>query len=289
MVGADGLGLRPYFGRFKVKVEELDFVARDQFGVVKFLTFLSIFVLASILQYKFPHQNSFAAVLRNWRVNLPLASMNAALMASICGGCLCALALYVKQRDLGFFNQIGLLYWGQVASTVILFDFIAYVVHRLYHQNKWLWPLHAVHHADIVFETSTALRFHPLELLLSLGVRLAFVWIFGPPILAIVIFEILFAYFNLVEHSDVVFQQRLERILTPIFITPSMHRRHHSMTEKNTPNFGTILSLWDILFGTLNVRGAREIIDVGTPVIGKRDLTFGSLVLHPFVAWREMS
>jgi sterol desaturase/sphingolipid hydroxylase (fatty acid hydroxylase superfamily) len=270
-------------------VEELDFFAKDQFGVVKFFTFLSIFVLASILQYNFPHQNSFTAVLKNWRVNLSLAVTNAVLMAAICGGCLCALALYVKQHHLGVFHNIGLLYWGQIASTVVLFDMVAYFIHRFYHQNKWLWPLHAVHHADIVFETSTALRFHPFELLLSLGMRLAFVWLLGPPILAIIIFEILFAYFNLVEHSDIVFPQALERILAPVFITPSMHRRHHSITEKNTPNFGTILSLWDILFGTMNVREPLEVIDVGTPAIGKRHLTFGGLVLHPFVAWRKMS
>lgn len=269
-------------------MEEFDFVARDQFGVVKFLTFLSIFILASILQYRFPHQNSLPAVLKNWRVNLSLAGMNAVLMAGICGGCLCALAFYVKQHQLGLFDQVGLSYWGQVVSMLVLFDLVAYVVHRLYHQNKWLWPLHVVHHADIVFETSTALRFHPLELLLSLGVRLAFVWLLGPPILAILIFEILFAYFNLLEHSDIAFPQRLERLLTPFFITPSMHRRHHSLTEKNTPNFGTILSLWDIVFGTLNVREPQEVINVGTPIIGKRQVTFGSLVIHPFVAWREM-
>jgi sterol desaturase/sphingolipid hydroxylase (fatty acid hydroxylase superfamily) len=163
-------------------MEELDLIAKDQFGVLKFLTFLTIFLFASTLQYKFPHQNSFTAVWRNWRVNLPLASLNAALMAVICGGCLCALAVYVKQHHLGLLDSIGLSYWVQVISIVILFDFVAYLVHRLYHQNKFLWPLHAVHHADIVFETSTALRFHPLELLLSLGVRLAFVWILGAPI-----------------------------------------------------------------------------------------------------------
>jgi sterol desaturase/sphingolipid hydroxylase (fatty acid hydroxylase superfamily) len=269
-------------------MEEFDFVAKDQFGVVKFLTFLSVFILASILQYKFPHQNSWPSVLRNWRVNLSLAGMNGVLMASICGGCLCALALYIKRQHLGFFDLMGLSYWGQVVSTIILFDLTAYVVHRLYHRNKWLWPLHAVHHADIVFETSTALRFHPLELLLSLGVRLALVWFLGPPILAIVIFEILFAYFNLVEHSDIVFPQSLERILSPIFITPSMHRRHHSMDERNTPNFGTILTLWDALFGSLSIRGLQEVIMVGTPAIGKRDLKLGSMMLHPFLAWRDM-
>ena len=158
-------------------MEEFDFIARDQFGVVKFLTFRSIFILASILQYTFPHQNSFTVVLKNWRVNLSLAGVNAVVMASICGGCLCALALYVKQQHLGVFDLLGLSYWGQIVSMVILFDLVAYFVHRWNRQSKWRWPLHAVHHADIVFETSTALRFHPFELLLSLGVRLSFVWL----------------------------------------------------------------------------------------------------------------
>ena len=270
-------------------MEELDLIAKDQFGVLKFLTFLTIFLFASILQYKFPHQNSFSAVWKNWRVNLSLATLNAALMALICGGCLCALAVFVKQHHVGLFDNISLSYWLQVASTVILFDFVAYLVHRLYHQNKFLWPLHAVHHADIVFETSTALRFHPLELLVSLGVRLAFVWILGAPILGIVVFEIAFAFFNLLEHSDIVFPPNLESKLVRVFITPSMHRRHHSISEKNTPNFGTILSVWDILFGTLNVRRSQEIIDVGTPEIGKRDLSLGSLVLHPFFKWGGIS
>jgi sterol desaturase/sphingolipid hydroxylase (fatty acid hydroxylase superfamily) len=117
-------------------------------------------------------------------------------------------------------------------------------------------------------------------------VRLGFVWILGAPILGIVIFEIAFAFFNLIEHSDIVLPQKVEGKLARIFITPSMHRRHHSISEKRTPNFGTILSVWDILFGTLNVRRPQEIIGVGTPEIGKRDLTLGGLVLHPFIKWR---
>jgi sterol desaturase/sphingolipid hydroxylase (fatty acid hydroxylase superfamily) len=126
-------------------------------------------------------------------------------MASICGGCLCALALYIKRQHLGFFDLMGLSYWGQVVSTIILFDLTAYIVHRLYHQNKWLWPPARRSSCGHSFRDLDGFTISPFELLLSLGVRLALVWFLGPPILAIVIFEILFAYFNLVEHSDIVF------------------------------------------------------------------------------------
>lgn len=123
---------------------------------------------------------------------------------------------------------------------------------------------------------------------MSLGVRLAYVWILGAPILGIVVFEMIFAFFNLLEHSDIVLPQKLERRLARLLylITHSMHRRHHSISEEYTPNFGTILSIWDILLGTLNVRRSQDIIDVGTPEVGNHDLTLGSLVLHPFYKWR---
>ena len=226
--------------------------------------FVGCFVLAALVQRLVPHQNKTGDALRNWKVNVPLGLLNTALFALVCGSCVCVLAKQTQMERTGLFHFFGVGYLLQVVLSVVLLDFVAYLFHRIYHQVPLFWRFHSPHHSDVVFETSTAIRFHPGELLLSLGVRIAVVWALGIPVLALLVFEGVYIFFNLLEHSDFNLPPKWDGRLSRFFITPSLHRLHHSTDRKElNSNFGTILSVWDRLLGTYRGTESERKISVG--------------------------
>jgi len=142
-------------------------------------------------------------ILKNWSVNLPLSLINSALISVLCASCACAWSLKMKSMQIGVFNQISLPFWVTVMISIFILDFIAYVWHRLNHHSAFLWRFHSVHHSDRVFEASTALRFHLGELLISLGLRLAMVTVFGLSIADLLIFDFLFQLFNISIYGNI--------------------------------------------------------------------------------------
>lgn len=236
----------------------------SNFATIKGGIFVTCFLLAALIQRLIPHQNKTGDDFINWRVNLPLGLFNTVIFAFLCGSCVCVLAEKTQVEGTGLFHLAGMSYLSQVILSVVLLDLVAYVFHRIYHQVPLFWKFHASHHADVVFETSTAIRFHPGELLLSLGVRIVFVWALGIPVLALLIFEGVYIFFNLIEHSDFNLPPALDRKLSRVFITPSLHRLHHSVDRKElNSNFGTILSVWDRLFGSYRTLEANRTISIG--------------------------
>jgi len=224
--------------------------------------------LALILffQLMFPNRRLLRDYLMIWRVNIPLALIDAALLSLICGACVCSWAGIVRGSGLGAFDGVGLPYWLQVVATVLVLDITAYVWHRANHVSRFLWRFHAVHHSDTCFEASTAFRFHPGELLISLGVRLVLVTLTGLPLLGLIVFEVVYAFFNLFVHSDVRLAQILEKALSRVFITPSLHRLHHSdQPEELNTNFGTIFSFWDRLGRSFCFSEISRQVSVGLP------------------------
>ena len=210
-------------------------------------------VLVLAFQLLFPNRLTIRTLARNWKVNVPLAAVDTALVSLLCGACVCTWAATVRERGGGgLFEAAALPYWSQVAVTVALLDLVAYVWHRANHRWAWLWRFHAVHHSDVTFDASTAFRFHPGELLISIGVRLAVVTVTGLPILGLIAFEVIYGLANLFVHSDIRIPAVWEQRLASVVVTPSLHRAHHSeRPEIHNTNFGTILSLWDRLAGTL--------------------------------------
>ena len=205
-------------------------------------------VLIITAQLLFPNRHQLRDLLTNWKVNVPLALIDAGLLSLLCGACVCTWAGIVRGSGFGFFDRAGVPYWIQVVLTVLLLDLVAYAWHRANHASRFLWRFHAVHHSDNCFEASTAFRFHPGELLISLAIRLVVVTLTGLPLMGLIVFEIVYAFFNLFVHSDIRLSPAHEGPLCSIFITPSLHRLHHSdrPAELNT-NFGTIFSFWDRL------------------------------------------
>ena len=209
----------------------------------------------------FPNRLALRQLVGNWRVNAPLAAIDAVLLSLLCGACVCTWAVTVREQGAGLFALATVPYAVQVALTVVLLDFVAYAWHRANHRWGWLWRFHAVHHSDVVFDASTAFRFHPGELLISLGVRLVVVTVTGLPVLGLMVFELVYGLSNLFVHSDIRLGKRLERWCAAVVVTPSLHRLHHAdRPEIHNRNFGTIFSVWDRICRTL-LRG-----DADTPV-----------------------
>ena len=146
-----------------------------------------------------------------------------------------------------------------------------------------LWRFHQVHHSDPACTVSTALRFHPGELLLSLPVRGAAVLLLGAPSIAVIVFEGVFTSANVFEHGDITLSRSLERILERVCITPGLHRRHHSQERDDMDsNFGTIFVWWDRCFGTHRPSASEETVAIGLPDVGDVS-TFRRVLLLPML------
>jgi sterol desaturase/sphingolipid hydroxylase (fatty acid hydroxylase superfamily) len=167
------------------------------------------------------------------------------------------LALFAQATGWGLFNALAVSGWLAVISSVILLDLAIYLQHVLFHAVPALWRLHRMHHADLAFDVSTGVRFHPIEILLSMVIKLTMVAALGAPALGVLLFEVLLNATSMFNHGNVRMPERLDRVLRWIVVTPDMHRVHHSATPRETnSNFGFNLPWWDRLFGTYRAQPA---------------------------------
>jgi sterol desaturase/sphingolipid hydroxylase (fatty acid hydroxylase superfamily) len=235
-------------------------------------------VLATVLQRLRPH----ASRREGFRTNVGLWAVDAAIMGAVCGACACSVAGWVAANGIGVLNVAGASLWVAAPATIILLDFVSYAWHRANHRVPALWRLHRVHHSDTSFTVSTAVRFHPGELLLSLPLRLLAITILGAPALGVVAFEAVFALSNLIEHGDIDLPRRFEARLGKVFVTPALHRFHHTRAGLDRDhNFGTIFVLWDRLLGTHRPSSSAEQVDVGLADM-RGPIGVGDALLLPF-------
>ena len=168
---------------------------------------------------------------------------------------------------------------------LVLLDFLIYWWHRANHELPFLWRFHEVHHRDRFLDTTSALRFHLGEVLLSAIFRAGVILLLAVPLASVLAFETLLLVATIFHHSNLRLPARLERALARVVITPSIHWVHHHALKRDTDsNYGTILSLWDPLFGSRNRTPRRPDMEIGVEAAG--ELSFGQLVLRPFVARR---
>jgi len=184
----------------------------------------------------------------------------------VCGACAWTLAVSIQTSGIGLLNQIDAPLAIGIPATIVGLDLVSYVWHRATHEVGFLWRFHRVHHADTDYHVSTALRFHPGELLLALPVRLSAILLLGAPPEAVVVFEVVFGIANVLEHGNFDLPRRLERVLSGVLVTPALHRRHHSTKRRERDsNFGTILNVWDRLARTLRPAASDEGFPTGLP------------------------
>ena len=176
------------------------------------------------------------------------------------------LALLAEARGWGLLNVFAVPAWAAVPLGVVLLDLAIYLQHVLFHAVPALWRLHRMHHADLEFDVTTGSRFHPIEIAISMGIKLGVVAALGTPAVAVLVFEVLLNATSMFNHANVRIAERYDRLLRWIVVTPDMHRVHHSIEAHETnSNFGFNLPWWDRLFGTYRAQ----------PEAGHRGMTIG--------------
>ena len=181
-----------------------------------------------------------------WVNNLSLVVLNAIILRIVLPILAIGVAVLIEQKQWGLFNLLSGSYWFKVIASVILLDFIIYLQHILFHVTPLFWRIHRMHHTDLDIDVTTGLRFHPIEIILSMLIKIVAVIVFGMPILAVLIFEILLNATSMFNHSNVYIPIKVDKYLRWFIVTPDMHRIHHSVYHKETDsNYGFNLPWWD--------------------------------------------
>jgi len=199
-----------------------------------------------------------------WGTNAGLWALDTGVMAAVCGACTWVVAAWAGLRGIGLLA--GADPWLAIPLGMLGLDAVSYAWHRANHRLRLLWRFHQVHHGDASFHVTTAIRFHPGELLLALPVRLAAVVALGIPPAGVLIFEVVFGVANLLEHGNFDLPGRIDRAVQRVLVTPSLHRGHHAANWRElNSNFGTVFSIWDRIAGTLRPGEPDRLVLTGLP------------------------
>lgn len=245
-------------------------------GSIVLLTLLAFLLLERL----FPVARALGGLRRVGR-NLTLAGLNGVLGWAVVVPVSAAAALWAWDwRPAWLGGWLG--GWPGLGLDLLLLDFWIYWWHRLNHRWPLLWRFHAVHHLDEFLDASSALRFHFGEVLLSALVRALVIIVAGVPLASVVVFETVLAVVVLFHHSNLRLPRGLERGLSVLIVTPSIHWVHHHAMRTNTDsNYSAVLSVWDRLFGSRSAN--RRLVDMAIGVEGHREEPLGGLLKRPFL------
>jgi sterol desaturase/sphingolipid hydroxylase (fatty acid hydroxylase superfamily) len=223
----------------------------DYEPVIRLSAFVAVLVVMGICEAMAPRRSLTGSKPARWFSNLTLAAINAfAIRLAFAIGAV-GVALEAQSRGWGLFNNVSLPGWLATVLGVLALDLAIYLQHVLFHAVPAFWRLHMVHHADPDFDVTTGLRFHTIEIALSMGIKVAAIMVVGPPALAVLIFEVLLNATSMFSHSNLRLPIWLDRMLRLVVVTPDMHRVHHSTIRNETnSNYGFNMPWWDYLFGT---------------------------------------
>jgi sterol desaturase/sphingolipid hydroxylase (fatty acid hydroxylase superfamily) len=213
--------------------------------------FFGVFAVMAAWEMLAPRRALRVSKLVRWGNNLALVFLNSVLLRLLFPAAAVGMAAFAAEQGWGIFNYVAVPAAVAIVASVIALDFVIYLQHVMVHAVPALWRLHRVHHADMDFDVTTGARFHPLEIILSMLIKFATIAVLGPPVVAVVIFEVLLNATAMFNHSNVRMPGALDRVLRWLVVTPDMHRVHHSVEDDEAnSNFGFNLPWWDRLFGT---------------------------------------
>ena len=211
-------------------------------------------------------------VLRLMAIALPLLAVGAALDA--------------QAQGWGLFNAVAWPAWLEIIVAILILDFLIWGQHLITHKVPILWRLHRVHHADVDMDVTTAIRFHPVEIALSMFLKIGVVYLLGPAAIAVIVFEILLNGTAMFNHANLRLPLWLDAIVRRVLVTPDMHRVHHSVhRDEHDSNYGFALSIWDRMFGTYiaQPREGHDDMAVGLEWQDDRPARLGWALSLPFV------
>jgi len=213
--------------------------------------FFGVFLVMAVWELVSPRRRLRAAKGARWFANLGIMILSTLVVRVIFPTAAVGMALVAAERSWGLFKNLDLTPVVAIVASVFVLDLFIYLQHVMFHAVPALWRLHMVHHADIDFDVTTGLRFHPVEIVLSMVIKLAAVAVLGPPAVAVILFEVVLNATAIFNHGNVRLPATVDRVLRWIVVTPDMHRVHHSVKVAETDsNFGFNLPWWDRLLGT---------------------------------------
>lgn len=254
--------------------------------------FLGVFVVLAVAETLAPRRALLVAKGKRWFANLAIVLINTVLVRLAAPAAAVGVALAAEQRGAGLLHMVEWPPLLEIVLAVLILDLAIYLQHVMFHAVPLLWRLHRMHHADLDFDVTTGTRFHPVEMLLSLGIKAAVILVTGAPVAAVLLFEILLNVTAMFNHSNIRMPAAVDAVLRLFVVTPDMHRVHHSLdAEETNRNFGFNLPWWDRLFGTYRdqPRLGHDGMVIGTPAF--RDVrqcaSLGGMLLMPFARQPE--
>ena len=253
---------------------------------IRLLIFISIFLLMLGLESVFQRHPIVESKTHRLKINLALTGVDTLMVRLFFGAAALGASQFAEEKAWGLFNYLELPEGLEAFFCIVILDLMIYIQHVMFHVIPFFWRFHLVHHSDLDMDVSTGLRFHPLEILASMFYKVGLVFALGPSPMAVLVFEAILNGMAQFSHSNITLPERLDRLLRYVFVTPDMHRIHHSVEKSETnSNFGFNLSIWDRVLGTYVHDSlkpqARIIIGVNT-FRTSEEVSFKKLLMMPF-------
>lgn len=227
---------------------------------IRLSVFIGVLILMVALESLFPARDRVQKRSARWLTNFGMVVIDTLAIRIVFPIIAVGVALWAEAQGVGLLNVISLPVWAKVTLAIICLDLIIYWQHVAFHRIPMLWRLHKVHHVDRDLDATSGLRFHPVEIVLSMLIKMAAVLALGAPVLAVIIFEIALNAFALFNHANVRLPQWGERPLRMVLVTPKLHRIHHSIIERETnTNYGFSVIWWDKIFRTYTDKPEGEL------------------------------
>ncbi len=252
--------------------------------------FIAVFTCIGLLEWYFPRRRLTASKAVRWGNNLTIVLVNNVLMKLVMPLFAIDAALLVQRYHL------GLLPWLEnfapihsaiaIIFCLISLDAAIYLQHRLFHHVPLLWRLHRMHHSDVDIDVTTGIRFHPIEIWISMLIKIVVVLMLGAPVTAVILFEVLLNLTAMFNHGNIRLPQQVDRLVRYWLVTPDMHRVHHSIDSNETnSNFGFCLSWWDRIFSTYQAqpKAGHSKMTIGLPYFREqRESLLHHMLTQPF-------
>lgn len=257
-------------------------------ATIRLSFFLGLFALFAVLEALAPRRHRVVPVRGRWFTNLAMVGIDTLVlrgMAVLLPFLAVGAAVDAWRLGWGFFHAVDLPFWAEGLLSILILDFAIWLQHLITHKVPLFWRFHRVHHADRDFDVTTAVRFHPVEIAASMGLKIGLIYLIGPPALAVLIFEILLNGTALFNHANLAIPRGLDAALRLVIVTPDMHRVHHSIRrDEHDSNFGFALSVWDRMFGTYRAKpeAGHDAMVVGLEWQDERPTKLGWSLWLPF-------
>jgi sterol desaturase/sphingolipid hydroxylase (fatty acid hydroxylase superfamily) len=249
---------------------------------IRLAAFLGVLVAMALWEVAAPRRRREIPRVIRWTNNLALVVLDTAILRLTFPIIAVGLAVMAEDHGLGLFNNLDVPIWVAVVVSMLLLDLAIYLQYVMFHAVPGLWQLHRMHHADLDFDATTGLRFHPVEILISMEIKLA---VLGPPAVAVLLFEVILNATALFNHANIDLPRPVDGVLRLIVVTPDMHRVHHSIDPRVTnSNYGFNLPWWDQLLGTYIAQPAKghEGMEIGIEQFRtRRDLWLDRMLVQP--------